>query len=331
MRTDSDGKTEVLLVAPSFFGYGSMIAEELVRQGYNVYVVPDRISESSISKGFFRFFGSSAFSMAHNAQTRRLDGVPINPSIVIVIQGETWTERLVAWCRGQWPSAEFVFYTWDNVKNKPYAPSLAMLFDRAYSFDGEDAARHEQFTLLPLFFESSPADAESTVGSIDLSFTGTLHSDRLLVCRALLSDAPLGANINFELYVPSDMLLFLYTYVTRTISSSDMAWVSSRQIPYKVFKNILGLSRAVLDIHHPNQTGLTMRTIEVLSMGKKLVTTNHSIRYYDLYDEHRVFLLDRINPVFPPLDWIREPVHPISESVIQKYSIDRFVMTLVGE
>ena len=37
-------------------------------------------------------------------------------------------------------------------------------------------------------------------------------------------------------------------------------------------------SEVILDINHPGQNGLTMRTFEALGAGKKLITTNTEIK-----------------------------------------------------
>ncbi|MCV4677987.1 hypothetical protein OFC08_34485, partial [Escherichia coli] len=40
-------------------------------------------------------------------------------------------------------------------------------------------------------------------------------------------------------------------------------------------------SEIIIDIHHPRQRGLTMRTIECIGLNKKIITTNEDIKKYD--------------------------------------------------
>ena len=58
--------------------------------------------------------------------------------------------------------------------------------------------------------------------------------------------------------------------------------------------DVVRSSRAVLDIQHFKQTGLTMRTLETLGAGKKSIATNSDVREYDFYDEGRVVTIDLI-------------------------------------
>lgn len=55
--------------------------------------------------------------------------------------------------------------------------------------------------------------------------------------------------------------------------------------------NIMSKTDAVFDICNENQNGLTMRTIETLGAGKKLITTNKTIINYDFYSPNNILLV----------------------------------------
>ena len=86
----------------------------------------------------------------------------------------------------------------------------------------------------------------------------------------------------------------------------------------EISKVIIG-SRAVLDIEHPLQRGLTMRTIETIMMGKKLITTNKHILTSDLYNPSRVCVIDREYPEIPTT-FFDEPYLGISDYLKRYYS-----------
>ena len=44
----------------------------------------------------------------------------------------------VEFLRNKYDKAEFVYYTWDSIKNFPQIESIYKLFDRSYSFDKQD-------------------------------------------------------------------------------------------------------------------------------------------------------------------------------------------------
>ena len=52
--------------------------------------------------------------------------------------------------------------------------------------------------------------------------------------------------------------------------------------------SLISKSKAILDINHPSQVGLTMRTFETLGANKKLITTNENIKIYDFFDKENI-------------------------------------------
>ena len=61
---------------------------------------------------------------------------------------------------------------------------------------------------------------------------------------------------------------------------------------------IVGLykkSDVILDINHPSQKGLTMRTFESIGAGKKLITTNSEVKRYCFYNPNNILVIDREN------------------------------------
>jgi hypothetical protein len=79
-------------------------------------------------------------------------------------------------------------------------------------------------------------------------------------------------------------------------------------------------SRVVLDIERSIQRGLTMRTIETLGIGRKLVTTNEHVLAADFYDPRNIAVIDRRNPVVPADFWETEYREPPA-GVVNRYRI----------
>ena len=86
---------------------------------------------------------------------------------------------------------------------------------------------------------------------------------------------------------------------------------------------------AVLDIEHPNQSGLTMRTFEVIASGKKLITTNKKIIEHDFFDPSRICVIDRNKPVISD-DFLKSPTPPLSESFLSHYSLQGWILDVLN-
>ena len=92
---------------------------------------------------------------------------------------------------------------------------------------------------------------------------------------------------------------------------------------------VVNLSTAVVDVEHPRQRGFTMRTIECLLAGKKLVTTNRHIMTSDLYHPSRVHLIARGTPEIPA-NFIAQPCQMVSDILRQRYSCEGWIAELLN-
>ncbi len=85
----------------------------------------------------------------------------------------------------------------------------------------------------------------------------------------------------------------------------------------------------MLDVEHPRQRGLTMRTIETLLSGRKLITTNRHIVDSDLFDPSRVHVISREHPQVPQA-FFEMPFAPVPEAVRSRYTLRRWIVDLIG-
>ncbi|MDE6207257.1 MAG: hypothetical protein K2M55_05570 [Muribaculaceae bacterium] len=63
-------------------------------------------------------------------------------------------------------------------------------------------------------------------------------------------------------------------------------------IPYSSYIAVQASSHAVLEILADGQAGLSLRTLEAMALGCKLLTTNNAITSWSLYDPSRILVVD---------------------------------------
>lgn len=179
-----------------------------------------------------------------------------------------------------------VMYQWDSVRNFDYT-NVASLFDKVYTFDKEDSIKYG-YCYYPLFFEKVKS---KVVPTIDLLFVGIWHSDRIKILNRIYEQAQQkGLSCDFRVYYPWYFYLWL-----RYVRKKDM------QSPFWRFKKISRKemdflyehTRCVVDINHPLQSGLTMRTMETIGNNKKLITTNGFIKQEKFYSSDSIQIIDR--------------------------------------
>ena len=223
-----------------------------------------------------------------------------------------------------------VYYLWDSLENKPQLQKNIPYFDRVITFDYKDA-KTAGFDFVPLFFSREiefAKNAKNAKNIYDLSFVGSVHDDRALIIQNLRKSSP-HLKLFVYLFTPSRWVFYIRRLLNKDFFKIDLNDLHFEQLPYDEVQKIHHQSQVILDIHHPNQSGLTMRTIETIALQKKIATTNSDIKHYDFYDPHNIFILDRKNLKIPT-SFFKLPYRPLSKNIINRYSLQGFYKSTVG-
>lgn len=99
-------------------------------------------------------------------------------------------------------------------------------------------------------------------------------------------------------------------------------------MPFKKLYRIYAASRCVVDIEHASQHGLTMRSIEILGLRRKLITTNQDIVNYDFYNENNICIIDRKHPAVDK-GFFEKPYQMLDEGIYEKYSLGNWILEVL--
>jgi hypothetical protein len=318
---------KILIVGPQFFSYLSSISQEINRRGVPCSTYNELHSESIFSKIGYRlglYFLYRSKIQSHRSKiysyidkNRITDVLFISPEI---IDSEFLSEIK--------KKAKVHLYMWDGFENKKNALSVLNLFDSKASFDMYDSKKNDM-NYIPLFAEEaySGADLEK---KYDLCFCGTIHSDRPKWIKEFQNFAKENnLKTGLFLYYYSPMLLFVRLLINRCcfdlFSKASYSSFSKEEIA-----NLFKSSRAVIDITHPNQNGLTSRTFEALRSGSKLITNNRNCKMLEDEYHSRIFILDDItNQKKRLLEFIELEIKPLNEKQDYFLSIERFTDQLL--
>ena len=315
---------QALLIAPQYFGYEKDIAEELNLQGAQVDLLPDRPFESPVLKAATRFRPELTRSAADRFFAERLRLLARREyELILVVQGESVTSSTLSAMRIAYPRARLVFYTWDSLKNKPFARANLRHYDDCLSFDPLDSKRHGM-RYRPLFFSRGFERPVPALFEYDISFVGTVHSDRYRVVRRVADALPAGARAHWYLYMQAPWMYLARRLFTQAVAGSRKADFSFQPLSKDAVQQIFFDSKVVLDIEHPKQAGLTMRTIETLGSGTKLITTNAAVREYDFYDPNNICVVNRKKPFIDPA-FMETPYAAVPEHIYQRYRLSQWV------
>lgn len=318
----------VLMFCAGFFGYEKRIAGEIRAQGYEVDHYDERPNSGFIAKTCVRY-NVGLYRPVIRQYYEKI--IQINRDkhydYVLVVKGEAVNEDIVGLLRSVYPDAKFVLYLWDSAANIPDCANRMKLYDRVLTFDPQDAKTYGLY-FRPLFF-AKEYQAQPEVGSADyvydFAFIGTAHTIRPLVVKKLgAACTERGGDCFAHLFLPHPMV-YLYNKVCnpayRTVKKADIRFDS---LHAQQIKEVYQKSNCILDVEHQKQRGLTMRTIELVGMQKKIITTNVGVKEYDFYNPSNICVIDRENPVVDDAFWEKK-YEPIPEEILRRYALESFV------
>jgi hypothetical protein len=83
---------------------------------------------------------------------------------------------------------------------------------------------------------------------------------------------------------------------------------------------LIARARIVVDVERPVQAGLTMRTMEMLGAGRKLITTNPQVLQADFFEPSNIAVIDRLRPDLPAA-FVTAPYVPQPAERLRRYSL----------
>lgn len=313
---------DTLFICADFFDYAREIRQQLEKRGRRVAVFEDRPSTDGLTKALIRVTPALTRAKADayfDAIVAQVQNQPIKD--VLVIKGEALSPAAIRRMRAAFPGVRFTLYFWDSFRNMPAdSRAKAALFDRVLTFDPRDAATDSRMIYRPLFFLEEYAKLREARQDIDVLFFGTVHSDRYAVLKRIERVLPIGLRFEKVLHFPARWL-----YAVRSIGDPALLWADKQDFIFAPkskdeIATLIARSRIVIDIERPVQSGYTMRTIEILGAGRKLITTNAEVANADFFDPANIAIIDRKTPKVSDA-FMKAPYEPPPPEVLRRYSL----------
>ena len=319
---------KILFFSPAFFGYEDKIVYKMRELG----AIVDAYDARSVTKAWekallkvdTRIFNRKTEKYYADIYSRVRK---TNYDYVLFVKCDMPTERILGNFRRHFKSAIFCLHMWDSIKNIPNIEKKFKYFDYISSFDRVDCQNNPQLNFRPLYYcDQYRKEQRIDDGyEYDLCFIGTIHSDRWEILKEIRKQADnRGLKVFYYPYLQSKFIYWFYKMIKPEFRDTDInefkfKKISSEEIAEKVDK-----SKVIIDIQHPGQSGLTIRTIEMMGMNKKLMTTNRDIINYDFYNENNILILDRDN-IEVRMDFFENDYQTIGEELYGRYSLESWI------
>lgn len=280
----------MLFIGLSYFSYTGRIVDCLRRRGYRVdyYPAETRTFWSKTARKFLPPLYRSGLARYHAAILAEAQAVPYD--YVFFLQIHNLTVDYVESLRRSQPRAKFVLYNWDSLATHDYRPYLSLL-DSVFTFDRDDArtvgARYLPLFALPEYFKTP----EPRSPAYDIYFVGAVVTRERFAAVRKLDDYCREQGIRFAKHLhcsPAVLLMLLR-------NGLYMRGLTLRSLSTGQIVDLMNDSTAVFDFPNHQQSGFTMRLIENMCAGKKIVTSNARVRGEDFYSEDEFFVAENLD------------------------------------
>ena len=281
---------KILLIGLPYHNYTAAIVDELRAQGHEVSF--HDIQPRDLLMKTLRVSATRWYRHRIDAHHRRILAAEQGKryDLVLFIQVHQMVLPVLESLKSDQPDAQFVLYNWDSIGNHDYRAHLHV-FDRVYTFDPQDA-RAQGIGYLPLFcipsfLGLSKRDQERKA----IYFVGNIVSiQRYQAVQA------------FKAYCQQQCIVFnsflACTPYVLTLLLRAGHWptdLSMRSIAHARFVDMIETSTTVFDFANHQQSGYTMRTMENLCAGKKIITGNPGIAAEPFFSDDRILVFDNLD------------------------------------
>jgi hypothetical protein len=287
----------ILFISPIFHDYHLHIIKQLEKLGANVYFFPER-DYSFKFKIINNFFNHNMIEYQKLHYTKILKNTEnVSFDYLFVIRGYMIDISFIKSFKKMNPKAKTIMYQWDSNKTNNFGHVLDE-FDNIFSFDYEDC---ENFNIhyLPLFYTNDIAEINNKQSIVEYDFflMGTYIPERyeaLIKLKNYLKTT--NYTLKSHIYIPVTSLL---KEILLNKAKIDLNIVSTRHLARNEYLKLLLTSKIVVDISNNNQTGMAMRVIEALALGKKVMTSNKNIIKEPFYNANDILIFDTNYPNIP--------------------------------
>ena len=207
---------------------------------------------------------------------------------------------------------------WDPIRSYRKSPLSRFVYKhwlkhsglKAWTFDPRDAREFDIGLIEQVFRHDPAAGGAAEAKDIDLYFIGTDKGrmDELMRWKDLFE----RDGRRTHLHIVGDR--------RKVYSPERQALVTDQWIPYADNIAFARRAKVILELLQGTQSGPTMRAIEALFFGSKLITNNTSIVDCEFYDPSRVFVIGR-DQQEDLQTFLDTPAVPASAQLLRKHEI----------
>lgn len=238
---------------------------------------------------------------------------------VVVLTGSLLYESFIKQLRKFYPSA-IIKYCYPNIvkDNASLKPDILRKYNiQIYSWDPEDCRRYD-LRYIKSFYEKDILELNKEF-EYDLCFIGA-DKGRYKKIKEIEEYAEKLKLRSYMHVTPTyNCLSFLHSYY-------------KKPIPYNKYLSVVSKSKCIIDFVCEGQSGTTMRTMEAIFSGQKLISNNPFLKQMDFYHPNNIYVMEDDNSNIDGIkDFLEKEPVPVKQEILNTYTFDYYYKTLLKD
>lgn len=312
----------ILFIGVKFYFYTGAIVSKMQEQGATVDFFYERNTTvlHGLVDSFFKSYLPKWQKKHYSAILSAIRGKRYD--YLFVIRGYRMEGGFVEAVRRLNPGIQAIQYQWDAYRNWDCDyRALIPYFDKTLTFDYADA---DELNLpyVPTFYVDDVAALPAVSPEYDLFFSGYYNTERYAFVERLEEYARAhGLTLKMHLYIDRKR------FVREQISGTNLCrkCLTFKKLSKSAYLELFNRSKVIVDLPNSVQSGMTMRVIDALGAGKRVITTNTYAAREPGYDPQQVIIFDKKHLDLP--GWIADG----RQFAPKDYSLATFLKRVFGD
>lgn len=314
--------SKIILMCPSYSGYGEKIKEVMEKIGHEVLYIPHDGFVYNYKNIFEKIYSNLIYKIFLKKNLKKIKEKQIlykkveefgNFHGVVVIRPDFYNIEFIEFLKAK--EKPMILHFWDSITYKPNQKKYIEYFDYLYSFDKKEAEEYDM-NFLPNFYMK---DKIQKIQDVEYgAFTVMSYDERFQELENLAKKLK-ECDISYKFIV-----------VTKKDIKSNYVEIRKDTISLGKMYEYYSKSKVIVEIGHntvEKQGGLSFRAIDALGNRKKLITTYDLIKEYDFYNPDNIMVLEKDYRI--EKDFFKKEYKDIPKDIYIKYSDEEWVKRLI--
>lgn len=282
-------KKHILFIAPKFYHYSDVIVEKLLSYGATV----DFFYERDITKKYAvidTFFKKRISDLQKKHYNQILENTAHKKyDYLFVIRGYKMEVTFVNAIKQRNPGIKTLLYQWDSIHawESDYR-HLLPVFDKTFTFDYADAMQLN-IPYVPTFHTDEYSNMTENKREYDFIFCTSYTKEKYEFMKVLVAYCK-----KYKYRLKTHIYISLRRFIGERLQGTKIAYkdIAFHRLNRQAYADLFSRSNAIVDFAGTTQTGLTMRVVDALGAGKRVVTNNKYVVNEPGFNPRQVVVFD---------------------------------------